>query len=126
MQIRLFTPEPLVPGGEVPLSAEQVHYLRNVLRVAEGRGLFLFNGREGEFAGRIVQLDKKNGRAAVEKLLRPQPPAEDVRLYFAPLKRDCTDLLFHDVEVRCPPQTSFVPKYISSKMFLIIIFFDKT
>lgn len=112
MQIRLFTPEPLVPGREVPLSAEQVHYLRNVLRVAEGRDVFLFNGREGEFAGRIAQLDKKNGRASVEKLLRPQPPAEDVRLYFAPLKRDCTDLVVEKATelgatLICPVMTEF-------------------
>lgn len=93
MQIRLFVPDALSAKTEVPLSEAQAHYLRSVLRVAEGEGVFLFNGRDGEFSGSVVFPAKKKAAVRVGRQTRFQPPSRDVRLYFAPLKRDCTDLV---------------------------------
>lgn len=112
MQIRLFVPADLFPDGEVSLSEAQAHYLRSVIRASEGDDVFLFNGRDGEFSGRISLLDKK--KAAVGHLIRTrfQPEKKDLRLYFAPLKRDCTDLVVEKATelgatLICPVMTEY-------------------
>ena len=93
MQIRLFIDRPLTVGATVPLAPEQVHYLRNVLRAQPGAELFVFDGKNGEFSAVLSALDKKNGQIQICRLLREQPKKKDVRLYFAPLKKDRTDFV---------------------------------
>ena len=55
MQIRLFVPDDLFPDAGIFLSEAQAHYLRSVLRASEGTEVFLFNGKDGEFSGRMLQ-----------------------------------------------------------------------
>ena len=43
---RLYIDLPITAGSALPLTTEQVHYLRNVLRRAEGEPLRVFNGRD--------------------------------------------------------------------------------
>jgi 16S rRNA (uracil1498-N3)-methyltransferase len=50
---RLFVDQDLGPGIEAPLDEAQVHYLRNVMRRADGAPLLLFNGRDGEWRGTL-------------------------------------------------------------------------
>ena len=84
---RLYIDAPLGESSAVPLSAEQVHYLKNVLRRAEGDEIRLFNGADGEFSAEIAELKKKAGLAAVKKKVREQEPEPQLRLLFAPVKR---------------------------------------
>lgn len=91
MQIRLFINCSLAVGMTVSLSENQVHYLRNVLRVQPGAELFVFDGQNGEFAAVLSSLTKKEAQIQICRLLRGQPEKRDVRLYFSPLKRDCTE-----------------------------------
>mgnify|MGYP005969415071 FL=1 len=93
MQIRLFVNQPLAVGATVCLSENQQHYLRNVLRAEPGAELFVFNGRDGEFAAVLSLLNKKEAQIQICRVLRGQPERRDVRLYFAPLKRDRTELV---------------------------------
>lgn len=93
MQIRLYVTQPLSEGAEVFLSETQAHYLRSVLREKTGSEVFLFNGNDGEFSGKITVLDKKKAVAGNLTRTKLQPPRGDLRLYFAPLKRDCTDMV---------------------------------
>ena len=93
MQIRLFVDAPLSVGATVSLTAEQTHYLRHVLRVKPGVELFVFNGKSGEFSAILSALEKKEGQIQICRLLREMPNRKDVRLYFSPLKRDCTELV---------------------------------
>ncbi len=93
MQIRLFIDQPLAVGATVFLTLEQTHYLRNVLRAQPGAELFVFDGKNGEFSAVLSALDKKSAEIQICRLLRGQPEKYDVRLYFAPLKRDRTDLV---------------------------------
>lgn len=93
MQIRLFIDSPLSVGQTVALPEKQVHYLKNVLRVDVGAELYVFDGKNGEFAAVLSALGKKNGDIQICRALREQPAARDVRLYFSPLKRDCTELV---------------------------------
>ncbi|MCW5730547.1 MAG: 16S rRNA (uracil(1498)-N(3))-methyltransferase [Alphaproteobacteria bacterium] len=83
---RLFVPASLAEGGEVELSPAQAHYLRDVLRLAPGAAVALFNGRDGEWTARLGALGKGRARAQIGARLRPQAPAADLWLVFAPIK----------------------------------------
>lgn len=93
MQIRLFVDAPLNVGATVFPNENQIHYLRNVLRARTGAELFVFNGKDGEFSAVLSTLDKKSAQIQICRRLREQPEKRDVRLYFSPLKRDCTELV---------------------------------
>ena len=84
---RLFIDAPLAENAAAPLSAEQAHYLRNVLRRKEGDEVLLFNGMDGEFAAEIAELKKKGGLVKISAQTRPQKNEPDLVLYFAPVKR---------------------------------------
>lgn len=112
MQIRLYVPQSLSVGDIVPLSEGQAHYLRNVLRAEIGTELFIFNGKDGEFFASLAALDKKKASAEVLSRLREQPESDDIRLYFAPLKKDNTNLVVEKATelgatLICPVITEF-------------------
>ena len=90
---RLFVPEALAPRAALDASAEQSHYLSNVLRMGQGAELLVFNGRDGEFLARIVARGRKGVRLEVAELTRPQPDAATLLYCFAPLKRERLDYL---------------------------------
>jgi 16S rRNA (uracil1498-N3)-methyltransferase len=91
--IRLHVDAPLAAGLDVPLSSDQAHYLRNVMRAAPGAAVHLFNGRDGEWRGVIAVLDKRKGTIAVAERTRPQTAAADLWLVFAPIKRARIDFI---------------------------------
>jgi 16S rRNA (uracil1498-N3)-methyltransferase len=88
---RLFCDHPLSAGAEVPATPGQAHYLGSVRRRGPGDAVVLFNGRDGEWAGRIATLRKDRGTFLAESLRRPQAPAIEARLLVAALKRDAMD-----------------------------------
>lgn len=90
---RLFVPEALSAGASVPLTAEQAHYVANVLRMAEGSEILVFNGRDGEWLARISERTKKSMRLTAVEMTRPQPPHPDLIYCFAPLKQGRLDYL---------------------------------
>lgn len=83
---RLFTDAPL--GMDMPLDANesQFNYLANVLRMAEGAELLLFNGRDGEWKARLTCPTRKKIRLVPFEQTRPQPAPCDLEYLFAPLK----------------------------------------
>ncbi len=84
---RLFVEADLSAGSEAPLGEAQVHYLRHVMRRADGTPLLLFNGRDGEWRGTFEGRGKKAAVAVVGDCTRAQAAEPDVWLCFAPLKR---------------------------------------
>ncbi len=92
-EARLHVAADLAEGEPVALGSGQAHYLRDVLRLGPGASVTLFNGRDGEWRGRIEDLGKKGGRIHVERQTRPQLPEPDLWLVFAPLKSDRLDFL---------------------------------
>jgi 16S rRNA (uracil1498-N3)-methyltransferase len=90
---RLFVTAPLTAGAAVQLDSDQVHYLRGVLRLGPGDGLALFDGCSGEWRAVIETLGKHAGIARLERQTRPQGPAPELRLLFAPIKRTRIDLI---------------------------------
>lgn len=97
MQIRLYSQTPLAVGQTVSLTEGQAHYLRDVLRAGPGAELYVFDGENGEFAAVLSRLTKKAAEIQICRRLREQPARRNVTLFFAPLKRDRTELVVEKV-----------------------------
>ena len=91
--IRLYVETPLAAGASVGLRRDQAHYLRSVMRLEAGSALALFNGRDGEWRGRLDGLGKGWASVALETLTRAQTPEPDLWLVFAPIKRARIDFV---------------------------------
>ncbi|MEG9862163.1 MAG: 16S rRNA (uracil(1498)-N(3))-methyltransferase [Parvularculales bacterium] len=91
--LRLFVEGGLAAGQPVALDGGQAHYLLNVMRRQRGDEVVVFNGRDGEWGGRIEQLGSRGGEICVETLLRSQETGCNVWLVFAPLKRARLDFV---------------------------------
>jgi 16S rRNA (uracil1498-N3)-methyltransferase len=91
--IRLHVKASLAAGQTIEATAGQAHYLATVMRRSAGEGVRLFNGRDGEWDGRITALGRGKAAFTVDILVRPQADDADVWLVFAVLKRDTTDLV---------------------------------
>lgn len=90
---RLHVAPDLVAGGVITIDGDQAHYLTRVMRLGAGYPVRVFNGRDGEFDGEIVEASKTAVRLAVGKQTRVQQAAPDLWLLFAPLKKDRTDFV---------------------------------
>ena len=91
---RIFTDQPLSEGAGVILPENTSHYLKNVMRAGEGDAVRLFNGRDGEFSGKITSAAKKAVAIMIDEHLRRQPaPPQRIHLLFTPLKKERLDFL---------------------------------
>lgn len=90
---RLYLTEPLDQGRTVELGPDQAHYLRSVLRLGEGDQALVFNGRDGEWRGRLEARGKRGAALHLEAQTRPQTLGPDVDYLFAPLKRARLDYM---------------------------------
>ena len=90
---RLFVPADLGEGRVAELSAGQAHYLKNVMRLASGDAVTLFNGRDGEWSARIASFGRGACSVSIERQRRPQTVEPDIWLLFAPIKRAPLDFL---------------------------------
>jgi 16S rRNA (uracil1498-N3)-methyltransferase len=55
---RFYCPFPLAPGATVELPAEAAHHAAKVLRMGQGDAIVLFDGRGGEWTGRLARVGK--------------------------------------------------------------------
>lgn len=85
--IRLHVPEALAANARIPLGAEQSHYLASVMRRQPGDALLLFNGRDGEWLGIVLEVRKKAVVLEVKEKVREQRAAPDLELVVALVKR---------------------------------------
>src|SRR5229473_1304005 len=90
---RLYVASDLASGLSIGLAPEQAHYLHNVLRLDSGAALALFNGRDGEWRGRIDGIGKGWCSVTVGEQTRKQQAEPDLWLVFAPIKRARIDYL---------------------------------
>lgn len=90
---RLFVTAPLGGGHTVALDPAQHHYLTNVMRRDGGSDLLIFNGQDGEWRATLTQIGKKASAALCIEQTRPQQSEPDLRLLFAPIKRDHLDYM---------------------------------
>jgi len=89
---RLHVEGPLAPGAEIAPAPGQAHWLVNVMRLAPGEAVAVFDGRNGEWRARLAGT-RKRPVLTVEAPLRPQEPAPDLWLLFAPIKGARTELI---------------------------------
>lgn len=90
---RLFVAEALQAGADLPLDKGQSNYLANVLRLAAGDAVLVFNGRDGEWVAEIAAQGRKSLSLKVAEETRPQTPAGDLHTWFAPLKHARLDYM---------------------------------
>jgi 16S rRNA (uracil1498-N3)-methyltransferase len=90
---RLFVRQPLGEGVNVELDTRQANYLGNVLRMAAGAELLVFDGRSGEWLASVADVARKRMTLHVARRTREPETIPDVWLAFAPVKRAQTDWL---------------------------------
>src|SRR5271166_4756621 len=89
---RLFVDAELRPGAAVALERDQSNYLGNVLRLAAGDSILVFNGRDGEWQAEIAGR-KRPETLAIVKQTRPQDSLPNLTYAFAPLKHARLDYM---------------------------------
>lgn len=91
---RLYIAVGLMLDQAAPLTDDQSHYLRHVLRREDGSLLRVFHTQHGEFLAKLVFDGKKAAYCVPQALLRPAAPVTVRRhLLFSPLKKDKMDIL---------------------------------
>jgi 16S rRNA (uracil1498-N3)-methyltransferase len=85
--VRLFVDAGLNAGALVELDTGQAHYLLHVMRAKVGDRLALFNGRDGEWRARIVEVRKRGCVLECEVRTAPLREVPDLWLVFAPIKK---------------------------------------
>jgi 16S rRNA (uracil1498-N3)-methyltransferase len=89
---RLFVDAALAAGGTVALERNQSNYLGNVLRLAAGESILVFNGRDGEWQAAIAGRKRPDSLSIVAQT-RPQDRLPDLAYVFAPLKHARLDYM---------------------------------
>ena len=75
------------PGLGIVLPPEQGRYLAAVMRKVVGDEIAVFNGRDGEWTARLVEVGKKSVRIALIEQTRNQPAGQGPVLLIALVKR---------------------------------------
>lgn len=97
-KIRLYL-DPAGPGADLSrgawavLDRDQSNYLINVMRLAPGAPLRVFNGRDGEWLAEVAEARKRAALLRIVERTAPQTGVPDLWLCFAPLKKARTDFI---------------------------------
>jgi len=70
---RIFTDQPLSPGGEITLNEATARYIAQVLRMRPGQTLRLFDGSGVDFEAELVRCDRRNGIVRVVRAASHEP-----------------------------------------------------
>ncbi len=89
---RLFADAALAAGETVVLERDQSNYLGNVLRLAAGETILVFNGRDGEWQATIAGRKRPDSLHIVART-RAQDRLPDLAYVFAPLKHARLDYM---------------------------------
>jgi 16S rRNA (uracil1498-N3)-methyltransferase len=90
---RLFVAADLSAAANITLDDKIAHYLLRVMRRSVGNHIVLCNGRDGAWQCTIIATVRHQLIVCCDALLQAQQTEPDVRLFFAPLKRDHQDYL---------------------------------
>ncbi|MBL8882610.1 MAG: 16S rRNA (uracil(1498)-N(3))-methyltransferase [Hyphomicrobium sp.] len=90
---RLYVAADLAADATVVLTADQAHYLLNVLRMAAGSEILVFNGRHGEWRARLEDIKKRSAGLRILAQTRPQTGGPAIHYLFAPLKHARLDYM---------------------------------
>ncbi|WP_311272477.1 MULTISPECIES: 16S rRNA (uracil(1498)-N(3))-methyltransferase [unclassified Rhizobium] len=90
---RLYVSQPLSAVDAIEADSDQFNYLANVLRMADGAEILVFNGRDGEWKAQLSYPTRKKILLTPIEQTRPQPSKPDLHYLFAPLKTGRMDYL---------------------------------
>ena len=80
-------------GASLDPDRDQSNYLLNVLRLADGDRILVFNGRDGEWLAGLRLVSRKVAQLDLFEAVRPQETAPDLHYLFAPLKHARLDYM---------------------------------
>lgn len=90
---RLAVKDDLSDGQSIVLSKDHSHYLIKVMRHKVGDKVALFNGRDGEWWGEIIDASNKSASILLKTQARQQQDEPDIWLCFAPVKYGKIDFM---------------------------------
>jgi 16S rRNA (uracil1498-N3)-methyltransferase len=90
---RLFVAQPLAPGGSLRIEGNAAHYLLNVMRLAEGAPVKLFDDISGEYLARVTARGRRDLLVEIEGRTRPREQVPDLWLCAAPIRKARFDFL---------------------------------
>ncbi|MBO6755154.1 MAG: 16S rRNA (uracil(1498)-N(3))-methyltransferase [Roseibium sp.] len=90
---RLFLRHILADGARIEADRSQANYLLNVMRLADGDAVLVFNGKDGEWLAKILVTGRKACTLVLVEQTRPQTAANDLDYLFAPLKHARLDYM---------------------------------
>ena len=92
-KVRMFVEEDLAAEAALCIAGRQANHMAQVLRLGPGDTVALFNGRDGEWLGRIDAAGRKACAVTATRRLRQQPAEPNLTLAFAPIKKTGTDFI---------------------------------
>lgn len=91
---RLYCPYTILHDGQsFSLDEKQAHYVRHVMRANIGDYFGIFNGTDGEYACKIIDLDKKKILMKPISNIKPHLPPTHLALIFAVIKKNPLEFL---------------------------------
>ncbi|OJH30442.1 Ribosomal RNA small subunit methyltransferase E [Armadillidium vulgare] len=85
-KIRLYVGEALSQDVSLALNSQQSHYICNVMRLKKHDNLSLFNGKDGEWLGEVVNVSRKLTKVTLKECTKQQQYEENLYLYCAMVK----------------------------------------
>ena len=90
---RLFVASDLRTDVSFEPDKNQGHYLINVMRLKQGRSIYVFNGRDGEWRAEVGDISRRSCSLTVCEQIREQSVPGDIHYLFAPIKRARLDYM---------------------------------
>lgn len=90
---RLFLRHILAAGASIEADRAQANYLINVLRMADGAEVLVFNGSDGEWLARLNVQGRRACTIELVEQVREQTVPVDLQYLFAPLKHARLDYM---------------------------------
>lgn len=113
---RLFVEHGLSKDKSFEASREQANYLLNVLRMSDGDGILIFNGRDGEWRATLEARGRKKCNLTPVEQTRHQPEAPSLVYCFAPLKQARLDYMIQKaVEMGAGVLQPVITKYTQAR-----------
>lgn len=87
---RVYLKQPLALEDTIELSEHHANYLTRVLRLKIGDSFLVFNGQQGEYWAKVIEVSKRACSIEVDSLSRPAIAEPKLTLLFAPIKNPNT------------------------------------
>ena len=92
-KIRLYVDGSISKEQEILFNKDQSHYLYKVMRLKIGDTLDIFNGHDGAWKVKLIEIGKKNTWGIVHEQTQIQLNPPDIWLLFAPIKKNRTNFI---------------------------------